>query len=87
MAYKNGAELLPPKLLMELQKYIQGELIYIPKKTERAPWGTLSGTKKLIQERNMEIYNQYLQGISVITLAAKYCLSEDSIKKIINRKR
>ena len=40
MSYKNGKDFLPPSLLKELQNYIQGELVYIPKiEQTRAGWG------------------------------------------------
>ncbi|WP_390620616.1 hypothetical protein [Oceanobacillus picturae] len=46
MQYKNGKEVLPPNLLKEMQKYIQGELIYIPKKkSQRAGWGEVNGSR------------------------------------------
>ena len=39
MGYKNGKDVLPCELLQELQKYVQGELIYIPKEDNvRAGW-------------------------------------------------
>ncbi|WP_010248443.1 CD3324 family protein [Acetivibrio cellulolyticus] len=82
--YKNGEVILPPKLLHELQKYIQGEIIYIPKKDKkRAGWGELNGTKFLILKRNTEIFNKYEKGHTTKDLAASYHLSEDSIKKIV----
>lgn len=31
MKYVNAAEILPDKLLKELQKYIEGEVLYVPK--------------------------------------------------------
>lgn len=81
--YKNGEVVLPPKLLNELQKYIQGELIYIPKKTKRAGWGEMNGTRVIMRKRNSEIFNMYKNGISVKELSRSFHLSEDSIKKII----
>jgi Mor family transcriptional regulator len=85
MKYKNGKDFLPPRLLKELQEYIQGELLYIPKKVEqkRARWGENNGTRYLLQARNKEIYNLYLSGVSVGELVKRYHLSEDSIRKII----
>lgn len=59
MCYKNGKDILPEKLLRELQKYIQGETIYIPKTEERKGWGESNGTKRAIRERNLEIYKLY----------------------------
>jgi Mor family transcriptional regulator len=84
MSYKNGKEVLPRKLLIELQKYVQGELVYIPKPGEcRAGWGENNGTRIQLMSRNIEIYNLYRNGISVKELIETYHLSEDSIRKII----
>ncbi|MCX7749460.1 MAG: CD3324 family protein [Clostridia bacterium] len=84
MMYKNGGTVLPPRLLKELQKYIQGELIYIPKHSKkRAGWGHLNGTREALVQRNNEIYSEYKNGIQIDFLALKYHLSEDSIRKII----
>lgn len=86
MVYKNGEVILPPDLLNELQKYVQGELIYIPKKSKkRAGWGEMNGTKAIIQNRNFEIYNLYSNGLKTQDLAQRYHLSEASIRKIIVR--
>lgn len=88
MQYKNGKEVLPPSLLKELQKYIQGELIYIPKKkNQRAGWGEMNGTRRLIAQRNEEIYQLYLEGQSFEELERVYNLSMDSIRKIIYKTR
>lgn len=86
--YKNGRDVLPPSLLKELQQYIHGELIYIPKKNnQRVGWGELSGTRKLITRRNEEIYRLYSEGCSVDDLQQSYHLSEDSIRKVIVKMR
>ncbi|MBW5448269.1 hypothetical protein GE107_19670 [Cohnella sp. CFH 77786] len=82
--YKNGKDVLPPSLFEELQKRIPGELIYIPKPPkQRAGWGEVSGTRKLLAERNEEIRRFYLDGWSVSELERKYHLSEDSIRRIV----
>lgn len=84
MSYKNGKDILPPELLIELQKYIQGELIYIPKEgKDRIGWGQSNGTRKIINERNAMIYNLYKSGSSIDKLMEIFNLSEDSIRKII----
>lgn len=84
MCYKNGKDVLPSALLKELQKYIQGEIIYIPKEDNvRKAWGELNGTRKLLHKRNMEIYKLYKAGSTIFTLTESYNLSEDSIRKII----
>lgn len=83
MCYKNGKEILPKALLKEIQKYIQGDIVYIPKSETRAPWGESNGTRQAIKERNLEIYDLYKTGMKVHELSFKYSLSEDSIRKII----
>ncbi|RED59411.1 MULTISPECIES: CD3324 family protein [Cohnella] len=84
MIYKNGRDVLPPSLLQELQNYVGGELIYIPKPNEcRARWGEVSGTRKLLAERNKEIRRLHSDGMTVSELVGKYHLSGDSIRKII----
>lgn len=83
MCYKNGKNILPKELLKELQKYIQGETIYIPREEERKAWGENNGTRIAIRKRNLEIYQFYKNGVKISELSDKYNLSEDSIRKII----
>ncbi|HHY81370.1 MAG TPA: hypothetical protein GX505_01665 [Clostridiales bacterium] len=84
MGYKNGKDVLPIELLQELQKYIQGELIYIPKEDSvRAGWGENNGTRQQIRKRNQEIYRLYTKGMRIRELVSRFHLSEDSIRKII----
>lgn len=75
---------MPPELLQELQKYIQGEIIYIPReKCKRKAWGETNGTRITIRKRNYDIYRLYKSGTGVEELIEIYNLSEDSIRKII----
>ena len=37
MCYQNGKKILPPPLLSAIQEYIDGEYIYIPRKTNNKP--------------------------------------------------
>jgi Mor family transcriptional regulator len=86
--YKNGKEVLPPNLLKEMQKYIQGELIYIPKKkSQRAGWGEVNGSREIIAQRNEEIFKMSREGTSLEELEQMYNLSIDSIRKIIYKTR
>lgn len=87
MQYKNGREVLPERLLKEIQQYIQGELLYIPKNQQRAGWGEVNGTRSQIVQRNQEIYQFYLNGYSMEELEEQYNLSVDSIRKIIYKMR
>lgn len=87
MSYKNGKELLPERLLKEIQRYIQGELIYIPKEENvRKAWGTGTGTRDYMTKRNNEIYTKYKDGADIDYLMATYNLCEDSIIKIVKNK-
>ena len=56
---------------------------YIPKKKTRAVWGSVSGTRKKLARRNRNIYEEYLSGLSVNELAARYYLTDKSIQRII----
>ncbi|WNR43626.1 CD3324 family protein [Paenibacillus roseipurpureus] len=88
MSYKNGKDVLPPNLLKQLQEYIQGEIVYIPKKEQkRAGWGENNGTRIIIERRNREIFRLYQTGSSVMELIKVFHLSEDSIRKIIVKTR
>lgn len=88
MHYKNGRDVLPLSLLKELQKYVNGELIYIPKACEqRAGWGEVCGTKRLLAERNKEICRLYADGWTIGELERTYHLSVESIRKIIIKAR
>ncbi|MFS0836995.1 CD3324 family protein [Paenibacillus sp. UNC499MF] len=88
MSYKNGKDILPASLLKELQNYIQGEIIYVPKKEKkRAGWGENNGTRLIIERRNREIFRLYQNGSTVLELIQAFHLSEDSIRKIIGKTR
>ena len=84
MRYINGKDVLPPDLLKEVQKYLCGELMYIPRKDDsRAAWGQKSGLREQVFKRNSRIIESYRTGTSVVELTDEYCLSEASIRKII----
>ena len=83
MRYKNAADILPSALLREVQRYIEGEVIYIPKLKSRREWGAVSGSKGFYLERNSRIRALFREGRPVGELAAEYGLSASSIKKII----
>lgn len=84
MKYNNARDLLPEWLLNQVQIYIQGEVLYIPKKeTVRQKWGEANGTRKFYMKRNLEIVKKYKSGARIADLSKQYCLSEHSIKKIL----
>lgn len=84
MKYINATKVLPEKLIVEIQKYIQGETLYIPKQeTEYRKWGSSSGGRQLLNRRNADIRNSFANGRSIQQLANEYYLSTETIKKIV----
>ena len=52
-----AADVLPPDLLEQIQAYIDGEYLYIPRReTERKPLGRGQRRKAETLARNLEIY-------------------------------
>lgn len=80
--YVNAKHVLPESLVKEIQKYVQGAHMYIPS-AERKSWGTESGIREELEQRNMEIWVQYRNGLDVPRLAELYGLSEERIKAIV----
>lgn len=84
MSYIKATDVLPQELLDLIQKYVEGEYIYIPKKEcNRKPWGETTRSKEEISARNADIYRIYEDGTSVKSLSEMYYLSPKSIQKII----
>lgn len=80
--YVNAKQVLPDLLIEEIQKYIQGSYIYIPK-TERVAWGASTGIRDELNQRNEQIRKLYKNGFEVLKLAELYGLSEERIRAII----
>ncbi|MTI69288.1 MAG: hypothetical protein FH751_03390 [Firmicutes bacterium] len=88
MKYENADNVFPERLLIEIQKYIQGQIVYIPRsKGMRKDWGKFSGTRKYLNNRNKEIYKKFNTGKTINQLAEEYYLSVHSIKKIVYSKK
>lgn len=87
MGYKNAAELLPPDLLEALQEHFSGGIIYVPKTTQKAGWGELSGTRRDIDNRNRKIRTLFKTGAKISELSGAFFLSEETIKKIVYTRR
>ena len=84
MKYVNAAEILPEKLLKEIQTYMDGGVLYIPKSSAKKGWGSVSGSRKFYQKRNKEIQFLFENGYSIETLSKQYGLAHSTLKKIIN---
>ncbi len=84
MGYRKAEEILPVELIERIQQYVDGQNIYIPRRTDnRLEWGARTETRKELATRNHLIYEDYDQGMKITELTDKYCLSEKSIQRII----
>lgn len=84
MGYMRAEEVLPEDVIELIQKYVDGQSIYIPKKSEkRKTWGTKTGLKAELRMRNELIYKEYLSGKGMAELSGKYFLTEKSIRRIV----
>ena len=85
MSYVNAEDVLPKMLVEEIQKYVDGQLIYIPRKNENSlSWGKKNGTKEKLAERNQMIVNRYYSGQTIAEISEVYFLSEKRIQGIIH---
>lgn len=84
MSYIKADKILPQEIIELIQQYVEGKTIYIPKKVDnRAKWGSGTNIKQELEDRNNQIYNDYLNGIGINDLSDKYFLSEKSIQRIV----
>ena len=87
MKYHRAEDILPERLVAELQEYIQGSYLYIPSpKGSRRSWGELSGCRKDLARRNDQIKQAFKQGQTLEELADRYYLSVSTIRKIVYSK-
>ncbi|MFZ5827624.1 MAG: CD3324 family protein [Bacillota bacterium] len=84
--YQNAADILPPRLLAELQHYAAGEQLYIPRPSERLPWGARSGARADLAHRNERIRRRWGEGVPIDELMREFHLGYDSIRKIVHGK-
>ena len=84
MKYVKAIDVLPQEIIEIIQNYVDGEYLYIPRKNDnKKSWGGKSGIKNILKERNIEIYEKYIKGLSISELSKEYFLSEKSIRRII----
>lgn len=88
MGYVKAEKVLPQNIIHLIQKYVDGQNIYIPKREGcRKAWGSITESKNIIEKRNKEIYTEYLAGMKTKVLAEKYFLSEKSVQRIVREER
>ncbi len=86
MSYIKAMDILPEELIRQIQKYVDGVYIYIPRKPgTRHAWGEKSDYKVELKIRNESICNDYKAGESVNELSRRYHLSEKSIRRILQK--
>ncbi|AKG34623.1 CD3324 family protein [Paenibacillus durus] len=87
MKYLKADEILPKELLKEIQRYVEGGILYIPKcHGPRKKWGENSGGAAYYRARNEEIRDRFHHGISITRLSELYGLSLETIRKIVYAK-
>lgn len=88
MKYIKANDVLPEEIIKIIQEYIDGEYLYVPRKNgNHKAWGENSGIKKVLKNRNTEIYKKYLEGTTINQLTQEFYLSEKSIRRIISEER
>jgi Mor family transcriptional regulator len=88
MSYKKAVYILPGDLLERVQEYIDGEFLYIPRKSgTKKEWGSQTSARKELRQRNMLIYKDFIAGNSSQELSEKYFLSMKSIQRILREQR
>lgn len=88
MSYQNSIELLPKELIEQVQKYIDGKVIYIPKKQKnKKHWGENTDTKQVLASRNSQICLERQNGMTIKQLSEKYYLTEKSIQRILRQEK
>jgi len=86
--YINAKNVLPKTLILKIQQYVDGGIIYIPQKdNDKKSGGTYTNSRNEIVERNNEIKNKKKNGATIDDLMFEYHLSYDTIKSIIYRKK
>lgn len=85
MSYIKAEDILPEELIRQIQQYVDGTYLYIPRKpgTRRA-WGQETDYKAELRLRNQRIRREHAEGLGVAQLSRKYHLSEKSIRRILH---
>jgi len=88
LRYIKAEEVLPEELLEQLQQYVDGQTLYIPRKAEnRREWGCGTDYRRELTLRNRQIRDDWNEGMKVDALARKYHLSEKSIQRILRKEK
>jgi Mor family transcriptional regulator len=84
VGYVNALKVLPKELVDQIQRYVDGQIIYIPKpKNKWCKWGENTDTKEYIEQRNTKLYIDYKDGATILELSKRYFLDPKSVQRII----
>ena len=87
MSYIKAEKILPEELIRQIQEYVDGVYIYIPRKPgTRHIWGQETGYRTELKVRNDQIRMDHAAGMGIPVLSRKYHLSEKSIRRILQKK-
>lgn len=83
MKYVNADRVLPETLIQEIQKYIQGGLLYVPTpKSQHKKWGEQSGSRKMLNRRNTAIRDSFAAGSTVDGLAEHIAYPRTALRRL-----
>ncbi len=84
MSYVKAEEVLPQEILASVQQYVDGQMLYIPRKTEeKRTWGSATDTKKRLELRSAGGQEKWQNGMYIREMAEEYFLTEKSVQRII----
>lgn len=87
MGYIRAEEILPSEIIEQIQQYVDGQNLYIPRKQgNRLEWGSKTCIRQETRERNESIRREYRAGAGCLELAERYFLSAKSIQRILREK-
>lgn len=85
MKYENADNIFPKELLKEIRQFMPEGYVYISPQNGRKEWGSLSGQKDELEERNTQIFDEYRSGKSVDAISKERYLSKSSIYRILKQ--
>ena len=86
MSHIKADKILPEDQIRQIQEYVDGVYIYIPRKPgTRHPWGQETDYKAELKVRNDRIRKDHEAGEGIAPLSKKYHLSEKSIRRILQK--
>ena len=87
MRYLKAEEVLPARLLTQIQEYADGVYLYIPRRADhRKRWGNSTRYREELEKRNESIRHLRREGLSAQELAERFHLSVKTIQRILRQK-